>query len=348
MVRIGIIGTGFARRVQLPGLRLVSGAEVVAIASGRRTNADAVAREFAIPRAFDDGAALAAAEGVDLVIIASPPDSHERYAIAALEAGKHVLCEKPIALNAGEATRMLAAAERRPAQVAWVDHELRFEPNRRKARDLIRDGAIGELRHLELSLKPYRRGDGRLQASAAPWGWWYDATRGGGLLGAVGSHLIDLCRYWCGAEITDVAGRVATFGPSRPDGAGVLHPATSDDFASFVLRFANGVVATLTLSAAAHHGPGHLAQVSGSDGTLVLTGETGLQIGRPGGALEDITPADDLWEALPVNNMWSRSFVRLMRDLIRVIGGAQPEDVPATFRDGWEVQRVMDQVRQAW
>jgi predicted dehydrogenase len=164
----------------------------------------------------------------------------------------------------------------------------------------------------------------------------------------VGSHLIDLCRYWSGTDVTDVAGCVATFGPPRPDETGVLRPATSDDFASFVLRLANGVVATLTLSAAAHHGPGHLAQVTGSDGTLVLTGEVGLQIGRPGGALEDITPADDLWEKLPVNNMWSRSFVRLMRDLVRVIGGHRPEDVPATFRDGWEVQKVMDEVRRTW
>jgi len=344
VVRIGIIGTGFARRVQLPALRLVPGAEVVAVASGHRGNAEAVAREFAISRVFDDGAALAGAAGVDLVIVASTPDTHARYAIAALEAGKHVLCEKPIALDAAEAARMMGAAARRPEQLAWVDHELRYEPNRRKVRDLLRAGAIGELRHLELSLKPYRRGDGRPQTTAAPWGWWFDAARGGGLLGAVGSHLIDLCRYWSGAEVTGVTGGVATFGPPRADEAGVPRPMTSDDFASFVLRLATGAVATITLSAVAHHGPGHLAQVTGSEGTLVLTGEVGLEVGRPGGTLEDITPPDDLWEQLPVNNMWSRSFVRLMREMIRVIDGAEPEDVPATFRDGWEVQKVMDSV----
>jgi predicted dehydrogenase len=346
MTRVGIIGTGFARRVQLPALRLVSGTEVVAIASGHRANADAVAREFAIPCVFDDGVALAVAEGIDLVIVSSPPDSHEHYAIAALEAGKHVLCEKPMARDAGEAARMLATAERRPAQLAWMDHELRYEPNRRKARDLIRAGAIGQLRHIEFSLKPYRRGDGRPQATTAPWGWWYDATRGGGLLGAVGSHLIDLCRYWSGSDVTGVGGGVATFGPPRADETGVVRPATSDDFASFVLRLANGCVATYTLSAAAHHGPGHLAQVTGSEGTIVLTGEVGLQMGRTGGPLEDITPPDDLWDRLPVNNMWSRSFVRLMRDMVRVIDGAKPEDIPATFRDGWEVQKVMDAVRR--
>ena len=192
-VRVGIIGTGFARRVQIPGLQFVPGVRVTAIASRRRANADAVAKEFGIPGVFDDGAALVRSPEVDLVLVSSTPDSHERYAIAALEAGKHLLCEKPVALNAAAAGRMLAAAEQRPQIAAWVDHELRYEPNRRRVRDLIRAGAIGEIRHLELQLKPYLRGDGRPQTTAAPWTWWFDAAQGGGILGAVGSHLVDLC-----------------------------------------------------------------------------------------------------------------------------------------------------------
>src|ERR1044071_2910868 len=161
-VRVGFIGAGFARRVQLPGL--------------------------------------------DLVVISSTPDAHARYSIAALEAGKHVLCEKPMAIDAFEASQMLEAAAARPDRLAWIDHELRYEPNRRRVRELIRANAIGELRHIELSLKPYLRGDGRPQAFDAPWTWWSDAARGGGLLGAVGSHLIDLCRFWSGSGITPGAG----------------------------------------------------------------------------------------------------------------------------------------------
>src|SRR3989449_10294827 len=88
-VRIGIIGTGFARRVQLPGLRLVPGVRVTAVASGRRANAEVAAREFGIPHVFSDGVELAHSGEVDLVVISSTPDSHARYALAALEAGKH-------------------------------------------------------------------------------------------------------------------------------------------------------------------------------------------------------------------------------------------------------------------
>ena len=344
-VRIGFVGAGFARRVQLPALAFVPGTRATAIASGHRANAEAVAREFGLPHVFADGAELAQSNDVDLVIVSSTPDSHAQYAIAALEAGKHVLCEKPMALDAYEASLMVQAAQRRPDKLAWIDHELRYEPNRRRARELIRSDAIGELRHIELSLKPYLRGDGRPQASDAPWNWWFDAARGGGILGAVGSHLVDLCRFWSGSEITYVAGLVETFVKERRDDGGVMRPVTADDYVSCVLETASGVAATITLSTVAHHGPGHVGQVTGSDGTLLLTGETKLELGKAGGPLEDISAPDDLWEKTKPNNMWARSFVRLLREMVRVIGGAPPEGEPATFRDGWQVQRVLDAVR---
>jgi predicted dehydrogenase len=344
-VRVGIVGTGFARRVQIPGLAFVPGVRVTAIASGRPANARAVAQEFAIPAVFDDGAALAQSPDVDVVLVSSTPDSHARYTVAALAAGKHVLCEKPLALNVAEAEQMLAAAERQPELTAWVDHELRYEPNRRKVRELIQAGAIGRVLHMELQLKPYLRGDGRPQTTAAPWTWWFDASKGGGILGAVGSHLIDLCRFWTNSEVTAVAGRVATFHPLRRDEAGQERPVTADEYASGVLTMASGAVATITLTSVAHHGPGHFAQVTGSEGTIQLTGETKLEIGKAGGPLEDISVADELWEKTKPNNMWARSFPRLMRDLVRVVKGEKAEGVAATLRDGVAVQRVLDALR---
>ncbi len=344
-LRIGIVGTGFAKRVQLPGLRLVPDVEVTAISSGQRANADAVAREFGIPHVFDDGVELARSGRADLVIVSSTPVSHARYAVAALEAGRHLLCEKPLALDAAEAWQIVAAAERRPRQVAWADHELRYEPNRRRIRELVREGAIGDVRHVEIVLKPYIRGDGRPQAPDAPWTWWFDAAQGGGILGAVGSHLIDLCRFWTGLEVVQVAGRAQTFVRERVDAAGMPRPATADEFASAVLTLAGGVIVTLTLSIVAQHGPGHFAQISGTEGTLVLTGETRLEIGKPGGPLEDISVPDELSGKTAVNNMWARSFVRLMRDLAATIGGGPTAGEPATIRDGWQIQRVLDAIR---
>src|SRR5439155_1098699 len=168
-----------------------------------------------------------------------------------------------------------------------------------------------------LVLRPYVRGDGRPQAFDAPWSWWYDAARGGGILGAVGSHLIDLCRFWTGSEVVEVSGRTATFVSERSDERRVRHAVTADEYASFVMRLASGAVATITLTTVGAHGPGHFAQVTGRDGTLVLTGETTLEVGRSGGPLEDASVPDDLWEQTVPNNMWARSFVRLMRVLVR-------------------------------
>jgi predicted dehydrogenase len=344
-VRIGFIGSGFARRVQLPALAFVPGTKAIAVASGKRANAEAVAREFGVPHVYDDGSQLARSPDVDLVVVSSTPDSHARYAIAALEAGKHVLCEKPMALDGYEAAKMVEAAERRPRQVAWIDHELRYEPNRRRVRELIRSNAIGELRHIELSLKPYLRGDGRPQPTDAPWNWWYDAARGGGLLGAVGSHLIDLCRFWSGGEITTVAGRVESFVSERRDESGIVRPVTADDYASCVLGTSSGVAATITLSAVAHHGPGHFCQITGSEATLQLTGETRLEMGKAGAPLEDISAPDDLWEKTKPNNMWARAFVRLMREMVQAIRATPGSGEPATFRHGWQVQRVLDAIR---
>ena len=169
-VRVGVIGTGFGRRVQLPGLGLVPGVRVAAVGSGSLDRARAVAAEFGIARAFGSGEALAESPDVDLVIVSSTPDAHARHAIAALKAGKHVLCEKPMALSVREAEQMVDVAEGSPG-LARIDHELRYEPNRQRARELIRAGAIGPVLHIELLLKPYLRGDGRRQAFDAPWSW---------------------------------------------------------------------------------------------------------------------------------------------------------------------------------
>ena len=346
-LRLGIIGTGFARRVQLPALALVPGVHAVAVASGQRANAEATAREFGIATVHDDGTALARDPDVDAVIVASTPASHSRLAIAALEAGKHVLCEKPTALNAAEAERMLQTSRAHPRQVAWIDHELRYDAPRRKIRELIGSGAIGAVRHLELSLKPYFRTDGRAQTNQTetPWSWWSDAAQGGGILGAVGSHLVDLCRFWTGHEVIRVAGGVATYVKERRDD-GVPRPVTAEELGTFVMFLSGGEVATLTLSSVSLHGPGHLAQITGSSGTIQLTGEARLEMAAAGAPLQEVVAPDDLKGVTKPNTMWARGFVRLMRDFVRACTGSAPEGEPATFADGLVIQRVLDAVRR--
>jgi len=213
-LRVGVIGTGFGSTVQIPAFRAHPRVEVVAVASGRPGKARKVAEEFGVPHAFDAYADLVPAD-LDLVSITAPPDLHHPMTMAAVAAGRHVLCEKPMALSAAEAAEMLAAAERARV-VHLIDHELRFNPNRRKVKRLIAEGFLGQPRHaLITAMSPGRRDP------TLPWGWWYDAARGGGLLGAVGSHQIDLLRYWLG-EIESASGTLDAVIRERPapDGSG--------------------------------------------------------------------------------------------------------------------------------
>src|SRR5207253_10352275 len=97
--------------------------------------------------------------------------------------------------------------------------------------------------------------------------------------------------------VVEVGGRAATFVAERYDEQRVRRPVTADEYASFVMRLASGAVATITLTTVASHGPGHFAQITGRDGTLVLTGEAALGVGRPGGPLEGARVRDGRWGA---------------------------------------------------
>src|SRR5258708_17036772 len=125
MIGVGIIGAGFARTTEIPGFKDCIGARVVAITSAHREHAESVADEFKIRNVANDWRELVARDDVDLVSIVTPPATHMEIALAALENGKSVLCEKPMALNTQEARRMTERA-REAGVLAPIDHQLRF------------------------------------------------------------------------------------------------------------------------------------------------------------------------------------------------------------------------------
>ncbi|QBI54330.1 Gfo/Idh/MocA family protein [Streptomonospora litoralis] len=144
-VRWGILGTGKIAQRFVTGLRAVDDAEVVAVGSRSEETARRFADTWDIPRAHGDYADLAADTGVDVVYVATPHNVHHRATLMCLEAGRHVLCEKPLAVNAAEAAEMVDAAKRRGRflmEGMWT----RFAPAMAEVRKLLADGAIGEVR----------------------------------------------------------------------------------------------------------------------------------------------------------------------------------------------------------
>ncbi|HEV8354333.1 MAG TPA: Gfo/Idh/MocA family oxidoreductase [bacterium] len=338
-LRVGVIGTGFGAQVQIPALRAHPRVEVAAVCSGTPGRAESVAAEFDIPQAFDDSAGLIAAD-VDLVSITTPPHLHHSMALAAAAAGRHVLCEKPMALNAAESAEMLASAEQRGV-VHLIDHELRFNPNRRKIKSLIDDGFIGRPRQAMITVVGSRRAN-----PSEPWSWWSDLRQGGGLLNAQGSHQVDLLRYWLG-EVESVVGTTRTFIKERPtDDGSTFRTVTSDDAVAYSMRFASGAIGHVTLSAVAAHASGPRAEIWGSEGTLLLDQER-LWGGRRGRDLQEMTDAETLAPApgMDYAPLWGRSFIRLVDHLVAALLDGAPLAPAATFVDGLKVQQVLDAVR---
>ncbi|MDX6559583.1 MAG: hypothetical protein QOF72_2632, partial [Blastocatellia bacterium] len=266
-IRIGIIGAGFARSTQIPGFKACAGARIVAIASARREHAAEVAREFGIEHVADDWRALIARDDIDLVSIVTPVATHCEMTLAALDQGKAVLCEKPMAMNADEARRMTERA-REAGVLALIDHELRFLPGRLKMRELVSRGDIGKVRHAQLTFRSDSRADPN-----RPWNWWSDEKQGGGALGAIGSHVIDGFQWLLGAEVREVMGNLAAHIRERKDESGAVREVTSDDEANLLVRFADsefteGATGNASMSLVEPGQPEHRLELFGSLGAL--------------------------------------------------------------------------------
>ncbi len=344
-IRCAVFGNGFARSVILPCLRHVDAIRVEGIASPTIERVSQTAREFGIPHAAADHREILQRVRPDLVFVVSPPHRHAAMAIDALEAGAHVVCEKPTALNASESFEMLEASARHPERIALIDHELRFDPRRLRLASLVSGGALGEIRRLDYRLRSSSRRDPGLA-----WSWWSDAACGGGALGAIGSHAVDFLRLLAG-EVTDAAGRLRTFVSARRDPAtGDLRPVTADDFFEAWLRHAGGAISSIQVSLIETERI-HRIEVVGSMATAILDEQGALRISTGKGDWVEERVEDDLPSSRELgipDTDWARSFLRMARRLAAAIGaGASRLEGAADFRDGHAIQETLDAIRKA-
>jgi predicted dehydrogenase len=237
--RVGVIGVGFGTRVHVPAFQSEDW-EVAAICSRTQASVAKAAEEHGIPHVFTDYRELIASPDVDAVAVVTPPVSHEEITLAALAAGKHVLCEKPMAMSTAEAVRMRDAADQR-GLTAMIAHEFRFTPQRAHVKMLIDDGFLGDVETLSVTASlGHARG-----TSPGAMRWQSEAGMGGGQLAGIGSHYIDSLRYWLG----DVA---------------VV--ADTDDAFSLRLRFARGTECTFSYTSHAPVSLGVTTHLHGTEG----------------------------------------------------------------------------------
>jgi predicted dehydrogenase len=341
-VRIGIIGTsGYTDFMHLANIKSHDQAVLAAICGRNQERARELAVKYEIPNVYGDYCAMIESGGLDALVVSTPDDLHHPITMLALESGLHVLCEKPLAMNARQARQMLDAAEAR-GLVHMVMFEWRDISEYRQMADMLQNGRLGKINHMAIRwLTDFGRSPAYI--------WRFDAAHGNGVLGDLGSHMIDLARLMIG-EITRVSARLSsTYSHTREDGR-LFQPA--NDTAVVLLEFVGGEHAVIELSNSVHFPAGGLQHlVCGTEGTLksvVVSPEEGLWLASNADkSFQKVTleerftagcdPAastlDRFLDMAKKQSIGSRRFIDA------VLG---KEKVESSFYDGWKAQLVID------
>jgi len=280
-VRVGVIGAGFIGPVHIESLRRLGYVEVVALATSSQGEAERRAAELFVPRAYGDFNDLIRDPDVNVVDISAPNLYHYPAAKAALEAGKHVVCEKPLAMTSKESAELVELAER-SGLVNAVTFNIRFYPVLQHARAMIRRGDLGTI---------YSVHGGYWQdwlLLETDYSWRLEAEQGGELraVGDIGSHWLDLAQFLTGQHVHRVLAELTTFLPVRQKPARSIETfATRDigrtpvridteDAASVLLRLGDNVRGAMQVSQVSAGRKNRITiEVNGSKSSLAWDGE---------------------------------------------------------------------------
>jgi predicted dehydrogenase len=345
-IGIGIIGTGFGQIVHIPGFQAHAETEVVAVYHRNLDKAKQVADKFSIPHSCDRLDDLLAIPEVQAVSISTPPFLHFEAAQAAIAAGKHVLLEKPTALNVEEAIALYKLAQSKGV-VVTMDFEFRTCPHWRYLKDLMVQGYAGKPRLIAINWLVQGRADAK-----RGWNWYSQKDKGGGALGALGSHTFDYVD-WLFGSITRLCGQLSTSIPTRPDADGLMRPVDADDTCNIMLELADGTPCNIGISTVTHRGRGHWVTVYGDRATLVLGSPNladyvhgfSLQQAKPGSELEvmPIPPAYEFPQVYKDGRL--APFIAICDRFVTAI--RKGENIAPSLREGIYSQLLMDLTHQS-
>lgn len=345
-----VVGTGFGVLTHLRALRQ-AGFDVRAIVGRDVEKARARAALFEVPHGLDSLDEALSLSGVDVVAVSTPPHTHAEIVLAAIAAGRHVLCEKPFARDAAEGARMLEAAER-AGIVHRLGCEFRFATAQALATRAVRSGMIGAPRLATFLFQMPALAD---PAAEVP-DWWRRAEEGGGWLGAYASHVIDQVRTTVG----EISGVSASLGQVA-DREDAPRPWTAEDTYSVHFRTDSGVDGILQSSAAVRGPFAVCTRFAGTEGTLWIEGDD-VHVADARGQRRLEVP-DDLrlpppspppaellsttYDGLHAMGIDLGPYTRLYEEFRRRLAGepAGRDPRPASFADGVAIQRVLDAIR---
>jgi predicted dehydrogenase len=342
-----VVGTNFGCLTHVRALR-AAGIDVNALVGRDPAKTARRAERFAIPIATTRLSDALAAADADVVVVATPPHTHAALVLEAIEAGRHVLCEKPFAANTEEARALLVAADR-AGIVHLLGTEFRWATGQATMARLVREGAIGDPRLATFALHIPLLADPKGEVPA----WWSDSSQGGGWLGAHAAHVVDQIRSSLG-EFDGVSAALPTVADREW---------TAEDTYLVHFRLRSGCVGTMQ-SSAADWGPiTMVSRITGSGGTVWTEGDV-VRVADASGT-RTATPPDDLlappgepppadlletaYDLLHATGIDLGPYTRLMETFRDLVNGAQvaSDPAPATFADGVANMEVLDAIRRA-
>lgn len=273
-IRVGIIGANpngsWGTRAHLPALAALDDFAITAVATSHQDTADATARQFGAPFAFGDPSQLVALPEVDVVSVCVRVPAHFELVKMALEAGKHVYCEWPLARNVAEARELCQMADAHPHQVTMIGLQARHAPALHYVRDLLAAGEIGRV--LACSLNHSVDWMPMLPSSLT---YLQDFASGAHMLSIPGGHSIDAVRWLLG-EFQQVSALVTTQIPAiTVVDSGEKFPRTSPDQVLLSGIAGDGVITSVRIQGGSPHGTGVVMEINGDKGDLVIRAEAG-------------------------------------------------------------------------
>ncbi len=262
-INVAVVGTGFGQKVHIPGLQAHPRTQVVAVYNQEFAKAQSIAQTYNIPYPCTSLDEVVALEEVQAVSISTPPFLHYEMARTVLQAGKHLLLEKPTTISTFEARELYEIALQQEV-VATLDFEFRFVPAWQYLAELLAAGYTGKQRLIKIDWLVPSRAD-----ATKPWNWYACKDLGGGALGALGSHTFDYIS-WLFGDVKQLCAHLSTAVSLRPDSSGEMQSVDADDSCMLMLELANGTPCQVTISACTYQGRGHWVEVYGDRGTLVL------------------------------------------------------------------------------
>ncbi|WP_456275212.1 Gfo/Idh/MocA family protein [Bacillus sp. AK128] len=342
-IRVGIIGTGFGAKVHAPIMQSHPGFEVVAISSVYRGNLDSVKQETGVENIYDDWKKMLQEQELDLLSIASAPYLHHDMVLEGFKKNLHILCEKPMAFDANESKQMITARDQ-AGKFGFINFEFRFLPARMKVKEILSSGSLGEITHVSYKAN-FSSYQGLLKNHR---GWLGQEQYGGGMLGAIGSHMFDSLTWWLEDDVNEVSGQLPIHVQKVTHDGETEERTAEDSFQAFGTLKKGTSFSVELLSATRHRSDQWKLEIFGKNGSLILTDDQIVEVAIGNDELSAVEltrrieePSDLSARALS----YYQAFYPMLDHLHSSVSNSHLTEALPTFENGHRVQLILDAIR---